>query len=79
MKVFRVCNNDLNNWCERTFYNAADVVRFVKSRKFETFEIEWKTPVTQEYTTLIIVENGKTAYISDVFKIPATFKQLINC
>ena len=78
MKGFRVCNHDLDHWCERTFHNAIDVVRFVKSRKFETFEIEWKTPVTQEYTTLIFVENGKTAYTSDVVKIPETFKQLIK-
>lgn len=42
MKEFRVCNNDLGNWVEKKFYNAVDVVRFVKSRKIETLKSSGK-------------------------------------
>ena len=76
MKGFRVCNHDLDNWIERTFHNAIDVVRFIKGRNLSTYEIEWKTPITGEYATLIFVEDGVKTYETDIFKIPATFNKL---
>lgn len=76
MKDFRICNHDLDNWVEVTFHNAVDVVRFIEKRKFPTYEIEWETPVTGEYATLLFVENNVVTYESDVFKIPFAFKKL---
>ena len=76
MKGFRVCNHNLDNWIERRFHNAIDVARFIKNKNLSTYEIEWKTPVTGEYTTLIFVENGIKTFESNVFKIPATLKKL---
>lgn len=76
MKDFRICNHDLDNWIECTFHNAVDVVRFIEQRNLKTYEIEWKTPVTEEYATLLFVEDGKVSYKSDVFKLPSAFKKL---
>jgi hypothetical protein len=67
MKEFRVCNLDLNNWKEFKMHHAYQVVDAIKN--WDEFEIEWKTPVTGEYHTLVKKENG-VLEIDEVFKIP---------
>ena len=75
MKNFRLCNNDLENWYESNLYDAIGVVRTIESKGFTTFEIEWKTPVTKEYATLIKVENGIKVFENENFKLPKVFKK----
>ena len=71
MKHFRLCNNDLTtNWYEHSFINASDIIYQIEKNGFETFEIDWKTPVTGEYATLIQVEDNKIMFINDNFKLP---------
>lgn len=78
MKNFRVCNHNLDNWVERKFTNAGEVVDFLESHKQFNgrFEIEWKTPVTGEYATIVNCEDGYISF-NQIFKIPGVFKQLI--
>ena len=75
MKNFRLCNHDLENWYEVKFHNAIDVVRVIKSKGFATFEIEWLTPVTKEYKTLIKVENGVKVFENENFKLSKVFEK----
>lgn len=75
MKNFRLCNNNLANWYEVKFHNAIDVARAIKSNGFTTFEIEWLTPVTKEYKTLIKFENGVKVFENENFKLPKVFKK----
>lgn len=78
MKHFKLCNNDLTNWYEHTFEHASDIIYQIKKNGFETFEIEWKTPITGEHATLIKVENNKIMFINDNFKLPKVFEKLVK-
>ena len=80
MKHFRLCNNDLTtNWYEHSFTNASDIIYQIEKNGFETFEIDWKTPVTGEYATLIQVdEDNKIMFINDNFKLPKVFEKLVK-
>lgn len=82
MKNFKVYNNDLDHWVERKFTHASYVVEFLKSRDYfdYNFEIEWKSPVTDEYGVLMTCENGKFTYINRYlyWEMPSVFKKLIK-
>ena len=76
MKGFRLCNHDWDNWIESTFHNAIDVIRFIERHKLSTYEIEWKTPITGAYHTLLMIENNTRIYETESFKLPTVFKKL---
>ena len=76
MKGFRLCNHDLDNWIESKFHNAIDVVRFIEKHKLSTYEIEWKTSITGEYRTLLMIKNNVRIYETELFKLPTVFKKL---
>lgn len=76
MKHFRVNNNSWQGYQERYAMHAIDVVRIINARKWDTYEVEWKNPVTGGYITLIKVKNGKRVYTNDFFNIPKTFNKL---
>lgn len=73
---FRLCNHNLDDWKEITFTRATGVVRYIEANNMLTYEIEWKTPLTGEYVTLIEVKDGVRTYTNPNFKIPKTFDKL---
>ena len=76
MKGFRLCNHNLDNWIESKFHNAIDVVGFIERENLSTYSIEWKTPVTGAWHTLLIIENGVKIYETASFRLPTVFKKL---
>ena len=78
MKDFRVCNHDFKNWIESKCESAKEVVMLIERENMNTFEIEWRTPVTGEYKRVLEVVNGGAVYVSDVFNIPVEFRKYID-
>lgn len=77
MKNFRLSFIDENgDYSEVIRKYACDVVTVIKGRSIKTFEIEWKTPITKEYATLITVGAEKTI-INNRFEIPKVFKEIL--
>jgi hypothetical protein len=58
--------------------NASEVVEFVKKNNYfdSYFEIDWKTPLTGEYATIVKYKDGFISFNRN-FKIPYAFKKLI--
>lgn len=89
MKNFRVSGNNFDKlavdpWAvvSRDFTHASDVINYLESRNYfdYNFEIEWKSPVTDEYGVLMTCENGKFTYINKYLyrEMPGVFKKLIK-
>lgn len=77
MKNFRLNFIDENgDFREVTRKYASDVITIIKNRNLKTFEIEWKTPITKEYATLITV-GIKETIINNRFEIPKVFKEIL--
>lgn len=76
MKVFQVNNQDWEHWHEAIFHNAIDVVRWIRRNDFKSYEIAWKSPVTNQFVTLLIVEEGFREYENDLLRLPKIFNNV---
>lgn len=77
MKNFRLNFIDENGeYAEIIRKHASDVVLVIKGRGIETFEIEWLTPITKEYTSIITVGASKII-INNRYELPKVFKEIL--
>ena len=66
------------NYAGAKISHANEVVEFVKENHYfdGNYEIDWKTPVTGEYATIVDCKDGFISFNRN-FIIPCAFKKLI--
>lgn len=77
MSVYKVINNNLEDWHEAKRNTAGEVMDLITNNpNYSDFEIFTKSPLTGEYIS-IIKKSGYNLMFNTYFKIPGTFKKLI--
>lgn len=82
MRGFLVTNNDDNDWRERSFHSAQEVVAFLRKGRNEggfggRFTVYWKTPVTGDYV-MLVDSNFDEVTFNTTFKVPRRFYDLVG-